>query len=137
LEVYGVDLAAWWAGKRWVGLLDLIDMLPAACRLNEAVANDPETAAFLAELRLSGGKSDGDEWSPRVSEYDLHAMLLREMIQRLDGIYQASVANTGNKPPTIPPFPAPKTAIDKAVAVAEREWTESFVQQFGFAPDDI
>jgi hypothetical protein len=132
-----VDLAEWYAGKRWVALLELIDMLPAASRLNEAIANDPETAAHLAKLRLQESEGDKPDWSPRVAEYDLHAMLMREMIQRLDGIYQAAVAQTGNKPPQIPAFPTPKTAIDKAVAAAEREWTEAFVQQFGFSPDDI
>lgn len=131
-----MDLAEWFRARRWVALLELIDMLPAACRLNEAIADDPETARYLAQLRLDKNPGAG-EWSPRVSEYDLHALLMREIIQRLDGIYQASVANTGNKPPQIPPFPAPKTAIDKAVAAAEREWTEEFVQKFGFAPDDI
>ncbi|WP_138443518.1 hypothetical protein [Sinomonas susongensis] len=132
-----MDLAEWYAGRRWVALLELIDMLPAACRLNEAIADDPETAAHLASLRMQEADEAKPAWAPRVSEFDLHAVLLREVIQRLDGIYQAAVVQTGNKAPEIPTFPGPRTAIDKAIEAAERDWAEGFVQQFGFDPEDI
>ena len=132
-----MDLAEWFAAKRWVALLELIDGLPTACRLNEAVANDPETAAYLAELRRNTPEDEGDSWAPKLSEYDLHATLMREMLHEIKGLRQVSIAAAGGKPGDARPFPGPRTAIDRALADAERRWTEEFVTQFGFAPDDI
>ena len=132
-----MDLAAWYAGRRWVALLELIDMLPAACRLNEAVANDPEQAAALAALRLQELGGEKHQWAPRVSEYDLHAMLMREILHAIKGLRQVSVAAAGGRPGQETPFPPPRTALDRAIEEAEREWAESFVQQFGFDPEDI
>ncbi|QCB97117.1 hypothetical protein E5206_09390 [Arthrobacter sp. PAMC25564] len=131
-----MDLAEWYAGKRWVGLLELIDNLPTACRLNEAIANDPETAAHLAELRLSA-PDDAEPWSPRISEFDLNITMLREILHAIKGLRQVSIAAAGGKPGEETPFPAPYTEIDRAIEAAERNWAEMFVGQFGFDADDI
>ena len=132
MQVYGVDLAEWYAAGRWVALLDFIDMLPGACRLNEAIANDPEVARELARMPRPEG-----EWAPRVSEFDLNAHLLRELIHETKQLKQATIAASGNKPPPEKPIPGPKTALDAAMAAAEREWAVDFVQQFGFDAADI
>jgi len=132
-----VDLAEWFRAKRWVALLELIDNLPTACRLNEAIANDPEAAKHLAELRLSRQDDDSDPWSPRISEFDLNITMLREILHAIKGLRQVSIAVAGGKPGDEKPFPAPYTEIDRAIAAAERNWAELFVQQFGFTPEDI
>lgn len=132
-----MDLAEWYAAGRWVGLLELIDMLPTACRLNEAIANDPEMAAILAEQRLSRRDDDADPWSPKISEFDLNITVLREILHAVKGLRQVSIAAAGGKPGEETPFPAPYTEIDRAVEAAERNWAEMFVQQFGFSPEDI
>ncbi|MEV8149957.1 hypothetical protein AB0O52_17655 [Arthrobacter sp. NPDC080073] len=132
-----MDLAEWYAAGRWVGLLELIDMLPTACRLNEAIANDPEMAVILAEQRLSRREDDADPWSPNISEFDLNITVLREILHAVKGLRQISIAAAGGKPGEETPFPAPYTEIDRAVEAAERNWAEMFVQQFGFSPEDI
>jgi hypothetical protein len=131
-----VDLAEWYAAGRWEALLDLIDNLPTACRLNEAIANDPESAKYLAEARLSR-PDDADPWSPRISEFDLNITMLREILHAIKGLRQVSIAAAGGKPGEEKPFPTPYTEIDRAIEAAERNWAEMFVQQFGFESGDI
>jgi hypothetical protein len=131
-----VDLAEWYAAGRWVGLLELIDNLPTACRLNEAIANDPIAAKYLAEMHQDR-PDDADPWSPRASEYDLTATLLREAVNAIRSLTAVTIAAAGSKPGEVKPFPAPVTAIDRAMKAAARSWTEDFVQQFGFSPEDV
>lgn len=130
--MYGVDLAEWYAQGRWVGLLDLIDGLPGASRLNEAIVNDKEYAAQLASMPRPDG-----EWAPRVAEFDLHAHLQREILHALKGLKQVTVAAAGGKPGEVKPFPGPRTEIERAIEDADRQWAESFVGQFGFDSSDI
>ncbi|MDN4644920.1 hypothetical protein [Arthrobacter sp. PsM3] len=131
-----MDLAEWYAAGRWIGLLELIDNLPTACRLNEAIANDPEAAASLAQMRLDR-PDDAEAWSPKISEFDLNITMLREILHAIKGLRQVSIAAAGGKPGEEKPFPAPYTEIDRAIAAAERGWAEMFVQQFGFDSGDI
>lgn len=131
-----MDLAEWYAAGRWVGLLELIDNLPTACRLNEAIANDPSAAAHLAQMRLDQ-PDDADPWSPKISEFDLNITMLREILHAIKGLRQVSIAAAGGKPGEEKPFPAPYTEIDRAIEAAERNWAELFVQQFGFDSNDI
>jgi hypothetical protein len=132
MEVYGVDLAEWYAAGRWVALLDLIDGLPTASRLNEAIVNDPEAAAAIANMPKSS-----EEWSPRVSEFDLNAHLLREILHAVKSNGQISIAAAGGKPGELKPFPVPVTEVERAIEAIERQWAESFVGQFGFDATDI
>ncbi|MBT8162792.1 MULTISPECIES: hypothetical protein [Arthrobacter] len=132
-----MDLAEWYAARRWVALLELIDMLPTACRLNEAIANDPEMAAHLAQQRLARKDDDADPWSPPLSEYDLNVTLLREILHAVKGLRQVSIAAAGGKPGHEEPFPAPRTEIDRAFEAAEKAWAQTLVQQFGFSPGDV
>lgn len=113
-------------------MLELIDNLPTACRLNEAIANDPEAARELASM-----PDPADPWSPKVSEFNLTANLLREILHALKGLRQVSVAAAGGKPGQEKPFPAPYTEIDRAIKAVEREFTEDIVRRFGFDASDI
>lgn len=132
MAVYGVDLARWYADGRWVALLDYIDGLPSACRLNEAIANDPEAAAAIAAMPTPAG-----EWTPRVAEFDLNAHLLREILHAVRNGNMIGISAAGGTPGELTAFPAPRTEIDRAIAVAERQWAESFAGQFGFDATDI
>lgn len=127
-----MDLDGWYAAGRWVGLVELIDMLPAASRFNEAIANDPEMARELARLPKPEG-----EWSPRVSEFGLQEQMFQMMISQLIQIKQSILASAGEKPTPEKSFPSPVTEIDRAMKAMEREWAEDFVSQFGFDATDI
>lgn len=129
-----MDLAEWYAAGRWVALLELIDMLPAACRLNEAIANDPEAARAIAAARE--GKED-EPWTPRTAEWDLHATMLSQINNGLQALIAATIKANGGKPGEVKPFPTPKTAIQDAMKAAEREWAEGFIEQFGFSREDL
>lgn len=129
MQVYGVDLARWWQDRRYRGLLELIDQLPQASRYMEAVANDPEQARLIAEAR-SKGSGEGEAWSPRLAEFDLHARLMRDQIQALMGVQAAVIAAAGAKPPKIDPYPVPVTEIDRAVERANRAWAQSIIDTF-------
>lgn len=129
-----MDLAEWYGAGRWVALLELIDMLPAACRLNEAIANDPEAAKALAAL---GTGEDREPWAPRTSEWDLTATLLSEVVNGLQTLTAVTLKVAGGNPGEIKPFPTPKTKIQEAMKAAEREWAEGFIQQLGFSKEDI
>lgn len=131
-----MDLAEWYAAGRWVALLELIDMLPGACRFNEAVANDPVSARHLAELSMERPEG-ADPWAPRVSEFDLHATIQREILHAIKGLASITIAAAGSNPGEQRPFPAPKTEVDRAMEKLSREWTTDFVQQFGFSAEDV
>lgn len=127
-----MDLAEWYAGGRWVALLELIDQLPTANRINEAIANDPVKAKLIASAPKSGEK-----WAPRVSEFDLTAALLQQILHALFAMKQTMVALKGQRPGEIEPFPGPRTEIDKAIAVLERAAAVQLVELFGFSESDI
>lgn len=120
-----MDLVAWWQARRWAGLLELIDELPPASRLNEALLNDKEIAQEIV-ARETGEKS---EWSPRVSEFDLHALLLRDIMQAIQGVQAAVIAGAGGKPPSISPYPSPKTALDEIRQQALQEWADDLISR--------
>lgn len=125
-----MDLSAWLENGRVRALLELVDQLPAASRLYEAMVNDPEEADRLAQARL--GASESSEWSPRVSEFDLTAHMLRELIHETRMMRAVLIQANGGKSGELKPFPAPRTAIDDAVERLEREWTVDFLGKFGF-----
>lgn len=125
MQVYGVDLALWWRERRWKALLELIDELPAASRFNEAVLNDRE----FAEAVVAQETGDRPEWAPKISEFDLHATLLRDVIQALQGVQAAVIAAAGGKPPKITPYPAPRTALDEARREALQAWADDLISR--------
>lgn len=120
-----MDLAVWWRERRWLALLELIDQLPFASRVTEAVWNDPEQAALIAQAP----KGDG-AWSPRVQEFDLTASQLRELINGQQMLLHAIVRGNGGKPGKFVPYPAPVTEVDRQQVIAERRWAERMIQIF-------
>jgi len=120
-----VDLAAWWRARRWKALLELIDELPAASRFNEAVLNDRE----FAEAVVAQEAGDRPGWAPRVSEFDLHATLLRDVIQALQGVQAAVIVASGNKPPKIIPYPAPRTVLEEVREEALQQWADDLISR--------
>lgn len=118
-----MDLARWWQDRRWVGLLELIDQLPAASRFNEAILNDPE----FARAAVAHESGDGPAWAPKISEFDLHATLLRDVVQTLQGVQVAVIASAGGKPPKVSPYPVPRTALDAAREALLHEWADDLI----------
>lgn len=127
-----MDLTAYYREGRWVALLELIDQLPPANRLNEATLNDPEAARLLAQQPKSR-----EEWSPKVSEYNLMAVMGRDALVKLDSIYMAVSASGGGKPKPRKPFPAPRTELDKAREEADHKFSVDVVGMFGFSEEDL
>lgn len=119
-----MDLAEWYARGRVVGLLELIDELPATARLREVVLNDPEQAALIAELPPSD-----EPWRPRLTEFDLHAQILTQLHGVMVAVFQQLVANAGHTPPSVAEFPTPKTAVESASAQAETTKLQSLLSQ--------
>jgi hypothetical protein len=132
MQVYTVDLAVWWREKRWVALLEFIDGLPGASRLNEAIANDQELAAILAQE-----PEPTESWTPRVSEYGLTEMILSQIADGIKALQQTSIAVAGGKPGEMKPFPSPRTAVDLFRAAKERQELEEAAALFGFDPSDL
>lgn len=123
-----MDLAEWWRARRWRALLELIDQLPSSSRLQEAIYDDPEQAAVIAAARDEGQDDDAPTWSPRLSEFDLHALLLREIAHNV-----ASLA--GAKNPTYIPWP--KTEVDRQSELLARAYAVGVASRFGFSPEDL
>jgi hypothetical protein len=127
-----VDLAEYIACKRWVAVLEYIDMLPTASRYAEALTNDPERAAELAAL-----PAPSEKWTPPVSEYGVTQILLREMTNQLRGMSQQLVGLAHGKPQQPQLFPGPRTEIDRAVEAMERQHVEDIAGLLGFSPEDL
>lgn len=129
-----MDLARWWRERRFRGLLDLIDQLPYASRLNQAVQNDPEQAVLIAQAREAMQyDDDAPVWTPPMREFDLHATMLRDVINLLAGIQHGLAGSS--KPP--PEYPRPVTEVDRAMARLQRTWAVGILSRFGFSEDDI
>lgn len=125
-----MDLAEWYAKGRWGALLDLIDQLPTACRLNEAKMNDPELAELLAEA-----PAPADPWSPRISENSLTNIILAKVWDALQDQIQTQIGTAGGTPKQPKPFPTPYTAIDRFMAQQTRDWAEKELASWGFSSD--
>lgn len=94
--------------------------------------NDPETAADIAQ------RPDPTEaWTPKVADFDLHAIMLREVISALSALHQAVLASAGAKPKPIKPFPTPVTEVDREKKRQEREFAVDLIKDFGFAESDL
>ena len=115
--MYGVDLHALYQQRRVVLALDLIDGLPAASRLRQAVLNDPDAAAALVDQQEAderAGKNAG-EWAPDVSEYDANVIMQGRILAALSDIAQTLTAQaSGGKSKGKPiRIPTPKTAVEQ------------------------
>lgn len=129
-----MDLAVWWRARRWRALLELIDQLPDASRLREAIYNDPEQARLIALSReYSSPEEEDDEeqqqlWSPKFSEFTLTALLLREIVHN-------TAAAAGAKRPFY--IPAPLTEVDRQLEQLALAHTVQIGSRYGFSPSDF
>lgn len=121
-----MDLAAWWQDRRWKALLELIDELPGASRFNEAILNDPEQAAQIAALPTPKDA----QWHPRISEHDLHAILLKEIREAVISVTQTLVAVNGGTPRRVAEFPKPETEVDRIRERLRRERANELIRLF-------
>lgn len=122
---------------RWAAVLDYIDGLPSASRYNEAIMNDPETAEYLAQLSMDRDAEGRDSYAPRLSEWDIHATLQREIVDGIKALRATMIALKRGKPGDVKPFPTPRTAVEAAKKEAERRWAVDFGAHLGFSPEDF
>ena len=115
--IAGVDLGELWRTRRWNTLLALIDRLPRHSLYYEAVANDPEHAAMVAESMEAGderedpGATSGpplSTWTPEVEAI----VRLTDVVKALHVIIPASQGAKGLQDPK--PEPRPRTALEAA-----------------------
>lgn len=125
-----MDLAEWVAQGRYLGLLELIDMLPAASRMKEAIAQDEEAAEYI--LSLPEPEGGAEPWSPAVSEWTLTNQLLASVINELRSSRMSSQAVAGQKPRKEDPYPVPRTAVDRLMDQLEAEQVSDTLLAFGF-----
>lgn len=99
-----------WRERRWRDLLLLIDWLPRNSAYMQAISDDEEFAEHVLNQPESDRKGDR---RPKISEWDLYAEKLTDVVDRLGEVMQAVVASAGGKPPKVRPQPRPRTAVDK------------------------
>lgn len=93
--------------------------LPEASRFAEARMNDPEVAKQIALAEREAERERArkgiaaPKWRPRYSEWDLYAMLLREIREAIYSGRDATVAALGSKPKRVPILPSPETEVDR------------------------
>lgn len=122
-----------YAAGRYTALLDYIDMLPGACRLNEAIANDPELAEIMAAQ-----PTPSEPWTPRVQDWGLTNMLLAQAVNGLTMLQNTQIAiATQKKPAEFKPFPTPRTAVDRAKEAHEKQFVTDVLGLLGFEPGDF
>ncbi|WP_435199581.1 hypothetical protein [Janibacter sp. GS2] len=100
MQVYGVDLTAWWQARRWRDLLDLIDQMPPASRTREAIFNDDANADALLDAELA---QPDEPFRPPMRSYDLSTFLLLRISNQLTAVLGADEFLEG-----------PRTAVDTA-----------------------
>lgn len=139
LQFYGVDLSEWLEQGRWNATLELIDQLPWNSRFREAMLNDPEYAAAIAENQVreeSEGKLPDD--SPRVSEYGPSDQRLDTLIELNKALLMWTQKQAGVKSPKrIPPGKGPKTLVQELKTRKEQEFGFEVAKLFGFSEDDF
>lgn len=116
------DLGTLWRTRRWRYLLNLVDHLPSNCWYTAAVSNDEEHARMMAEAMAEQERApDAEDSGPPVQFWDQHAAMLADLIDATRAIPQALVAANGGKPKEMPPYPRPKTALERARKLAAFE----------------
>lgn len=126
--------------RRWVALIELIDGLPSASRLNEAKAADPELAAsYLAyENSLSDEERQREgTWAPPVSEFGTEGAMLATLIDEIKAMRADLVSVMGGKPGEFKPFPRPITELQRQREREEEQAAVELFMAFGFSEEDL
>lgn len=71
-----------------------------------------------------------EEWSPAFKDFDLHAQLLRDVVQSLAGVQSAVIAAAGGKPKRPKSYPVPKTGVDDAIKRIDAQWAHDMIELF-------
>ena len=117
--------------------------LPAHSRLSEAQQNDPTWAEYIVEQQDRMRELRGEEstkWHPAVREWDLNAVLLRDIRESIVAVRDAVVSGTllpqanggmkRDKPSKVAPFPTPETEVDRIKARRSRRAQLEIVELF-------
>jgi hypothetical protein len=104
-----LDLGEEWRARRWRRLLNLIDQLPRTSRYVEALSEDDELAAQVAQRPTELGP-------PRrlMSEWSADVELLSTLCDLTGQLIQVTVARGGGQARPIRPMPRPVTALQRA-----------------------
>lgn len=96
--------------------------------------DDPEQAALLADLKESQENSNQpkEPWSPSLADWDLHAILMRDIIQTLFTVRAAVYSASGGKPGKTPEYPTPVTEVDRIMQRREIAWANNLLARYGF-----
>ena len=114
-----------WKERRWVRLLNLIDNLPQASRLTQAIMDDP----VLAEQILDRADTN-EEWAPPLSQYGLQEQYLAQIIDGINGLQALVSSVAGGKPDRPKPTPRPRTQLDVVRERRSRETQLSIIAAF-------
>lgn len=118
--------------RRWVRLLNLIDSLPQASRLTQAMMDDPEVAEQILDLTDSQTQ---EEWAPPLSQYGLQEQYLAQIVDGISTLAALVVSVGGGKPDRPKPTPRPRTQLD---VIRERRSRETQLEIISlFAPHAI
>lgn len=120
----GLDLGALWRARRWRLLLNIIEHLPRSSHMHEAMSNDEEYAAAVAQ-QIVGQKASGDEppaWSPPMHEFTPDVAMLASVLDAINDVRFTLVAVNsakGQTPQPSPRTPRPESLLTKTVRRAE------------------
>jgi hypothetical protein len=112
-----VDLLDFFRGDLTAdGLLQYIDRLPAHGHFMAEVAQDDDLAADL----LANGDLP-EPGPPPLTDFSPEVRVMADIADRLAQVVQAIGAAAGASWPVTPPYPRPKTALDRAKANRSRQ----------------
>lgn len=101
---YRVDLLDFFRGRRsWRQLLNFIQKLPSSSLTTEAMADDDELAALMADRPVTNT-------GPRLSEYTAEVARLDIILDRLSELISVTLQLNGGKAPRLRPAKRPETA---------------------------
>jgi hypothetical protein len=120
-KVLDVDLTDLWQRREWRRLLNYIDHLPRDSWFTEAVSNDEEHAAMIAEAMAAQSDEEPD-LSPPLRGWSQEASLLADTVDACRHLaYVIRVANGDNSARPPERVPRPTTALERAQRQARHE----------------
>lgn len=99
----------------WRKFANLLARLPAASAYRQAVLDDPEVAEMLAD----GRDEDGPPPAPPLHEWTAEVSMLAKVVDQLQAVRIAIIANGGAKPPTFIPERRPITEVERVAVRRE------------------
>lgn len=112
--------------RRAKALLDYIDGLPGASRTREAILNDPEQAALIADMPESE-----EPWAPSMRDWTLEAAIGKATYDRLGVLINTLEGTVGVRGRRQDPFPSPTSLVEAIRKDRVREAAEDIIAAFG------